>query len=395
VAEKTARGPSDRDVLLDVSRLIWRVWRGGLATGIDRVCVAYLRHYAPRALAVVQRNGHQFIFSPQQSRRLFDVLLGDGKRVRFRLAAAVLRGILTGRRAPPRRGMLYLNVGHTGLNEPTLPAWIAKSGLRAVYMVHDLIPITHPEFCRPPELEKHRQRIANVLASAAGVIGNSQASLDELAVYAAEQEKAMPTAIAAWISGWERPANVTAKSLDRPFFVTVGTIEGRKNHQLLIDVWRSLVVEMGERAPALVIIGQRGWQADDVFRVLDEPKELEGHVLELGSCGDRELAGWIAGARALLMPSLAEGFGLPVVEAMELGTPVIANDLPVFREIAGDVPTYLDPRSVEAWHSAIAAFMQDGSETARQESALKSYRAPDWTSHFEKVDAWLVTLRAA
>lgn len=390
-----SRAVGDRDLLLDVSRLIWRVWRGGLPTGIDRVCIAYLRHYAPRGLAVVQRGGRQFVFSRRQSDRLFDILLGGEKRSRARLAAAVLSGILTGRRAPPRRGMVYLNVGHTGLNEPTLPAWIAEFGLRAVYMVHDLIPITHPEFCRPAELEKHRRRMANVLSSAAGIIGNSKASLDELADYASTQQTTMPPAIAAWISGWDRPANVTAKSIDRPFFVTVGTIEGRKNHRLLIDVWQRLVGEMGEKAPTLVIIGQRGWQADDVFRILDRPEELEGHVLELGSCSDRDLAGWIAGARSLLMPSLAEGFGLPVIEAMELGTAVIANDLPVFREIAGEIPTYLDPHDVQAWQSSIRDFTDDAPELSRQKAALKSYRAPDWASHFKKVDAWLPSVGAA
>lgn len=383
----------DRDLLLDVSRLIWRVWRGGLPTGIDRVCIAYLRHYAPRSLAVVQRGGRQFVFSPRQSSRLFDVLLSGKKRMRTRLARAVLTGLVTGRRAPPRRDMIYLNVGHTGLNEPTLPAWIAEFGLRAVYMVHDLIPITHPEFCRPAELEKHRRRIANVLSSASGIIGNSQASIDELAAYAATQQASLPPAIAAWISGWDRPPSVEAKKMARPYFVTLGTIEGRKNHQLLIDVWRLLVGKLGQAAPILVIIGQRGWQAAEVIQVLDRPEQLEGHVLELGSCKDRDLAGWIAGARALLMPSFAEGFGLPLIEAMELGTAVIANDLPVFREIAGDIPTYLAPQDADAWRAAILAFMQDGPDLARQKAALKSYRAPNWAGHFKTVDAWLAKLK--
>ena len=76
--------------------------------------------------------------------------------------------------------------------------------------------------------------------------------------------------------------------------------------------------------------------------MLDDATELRVNVLELGSCADDELAAIVAGRERLLMPSFAEGFGLPVVEALELGTPVIASDLPVFREIAGDIPTYLD-----------------------------------------------------
>jgi len=95
----------------------------------------------------------------------------------------------------------------------------------------------------------------------------------------------------------------------------------------------------------------------------------------------------------LLMPSFAEGFGLPLIEAMELGTAVIANDLPVFREIAGDIPTYLAPQDADAWRAAILAFMQDGPDLARQKAALKSYRAPNWAGHFKTVDAWLAKLK--
>ena len=255
--------------------------------------------------------------------------------------------------------MIYLNVGHTGLDEPSLPEWIAQSRLRAIFMVHDLIPLTHPQFCRPPELSKHRRRMDNMLAAAAGIIGNSQASLEDLAGYARARGLTMPASIAAWISGWVRPRDFDTRKLGRPYFVCVGTIEGRKNHLMLLNVWRRLVAAEGGDAPVLVIIGKRGWQAEETIAILDRLGELSGSVIELSGCEDRDLAGWIAGARALLMPSFAEGFGLPVIEAMDLGTPVLASDLPVFREIAGSIPTYIDPSNAPGWEAAIRDFTQD------------------------------------
>jgi glycosyltransferase involved in cell wall biosynthesis len=381
-----------REYLLDVSRLVWRTWRGGIPTGVDRVCLAYVKHFGSRSQAVVQRKGLQFVLSPRQSDRLFGLLLAakPARRhefVRFWAAAAPI-----GLARRPRRGAIYLNVGHTGLNEASLPAWIARHRLRAVYLVHDLIPLTHPQFCRDGEAEKHRARMENVLTSAAGIIGNSRATLDDLAEFARDQQLAMPPSIAAWITGSAHPSEHQPRNHSRPHFIAVGTIEGRKNHQLLLDVWRKLVADLGQDTPDLLMVGRRGWKADHVFDQLDDLGELKGKVHELGACNDEELSDWMRGARALLMPSFAEGFGLPVVEALQVGTPVIASDLPVFREIAGDIPNYLDASDAQGWERLIRVFIGDSPERSRQLTRMRNYRAPGWSDHFSTVERWLTSL---
>jgi glycosyltransferase involved in cell wall biosynthesis len=176
--------------------------------------------------------------------------------------------------------------------------------------------------------------------------------------------------------------------------VTVGTIEARKNHLLLLRVWRRLIAEMGSEAPILAIVGRRGWEAEQAFALLDNPVDLGGHVFELRDVGDAPLASLIAGARALLMPSFAEGFGLPVVEALQIGTPVIASDLPVYREIVGSIPTYVDPRFDASWERVIRNFLTDDPERMRQKRALQGYKAPDWKSHFAHLETWLTVLQS-
>ena len=387
----------EREYLIDVTRLVWRCWSGRLPTGIDRVCLAYLEFYGERAQAVVQRGGLQWVFPPQESDRLFAAIRSGGRAFRRSLLALVPRTILSGRRntrsaAEDRPGPIYLNIGHTGLDEPSLPGWIRRNGLRAVFLVHDLIPITHPEFCRAGEAEKHAARMSNVLSCAAGIIGNSQATLDELQAFAELEQVSVPPFIAAWISGYEIPAAAPPATLDRPHFVVVGTIEGRKNHVLLFQLWRNLVEHYGNAAPRLVVIGQRGWEAEHALAMLDRNPLLRGHVRELGHTNDIDAARLIAGARALLMPSFAEGFGLPVVEAMQLRTPVICSDLPAFREIAGDIPVYLDPLDGPGWQRAVMDFMEDTPDRMRQVRQLRGYRGPDWPSHFATVDPWLATV---
>ncbi len=384
--------PSDRQILIDVSRLIWRSWRGNRATGVDRVCRAYVRRFRAQSLAVVQRRGRYYILNAKFSELLFELIIGGVSDFRSRFLRLSVLAFSTARQRAPRDGMFYLNIGHTGLDEPSLPKWIARNRLRAIYLIHDLIPLLHPEYCRPGEEAKHRQRMENVLKSAHGLIGNSQATIDDLAYFAGVNGLQMPPAVAAWIGGSEISTSVTAKSFDRPHFITVGTIEGRKNHSLLLHIWKNLVRQYGWDAPLLVIVGQRGWEASHALAMLDRAVDLKDHILELGDCDDLELASLIAGARALLMPSFAEGFGMPVAEALQLGTPVIASNLPVYREFAGTIPTYLDAIDGAGWTSAIADFTGDSLERKRQLQAMSGYDVPDWNSHFDQVQEWLAAI---
>jgi glycosyltransferase involved in cell wall biosynthesis len=92
----------------------------------------------------------------------------------------------------------------------------------------------------------------------------------------------------------------------------------------------------------------------------------------------------------LLFPSFAEGYGLPLIEALAAGVPVIASDLPAFREVAGDLPLYLDPIDGLGWLDAVLAFAK-AQQPARQAqlARLREYVPPTWAQHFGRVDAWL------
>ncbi|WP_420384406.1 glycosyltransferase family 4 protein [Novosphingobium sp.] len=382
--------PSD-PILLDISRLVWRRWAGRLPTGIDRVCLAYCDHFGSRALAVLQWRGHLRVLSARQSARLFALVARDGPGFRSRFVA-MLPGIWAARAGRTTPGQIYLNVGHTGLDDPALPRWIAARGARAVFLIHDLIPITHPRFCRAGEAARHTLRMRHALIAAHGIIGNSAATLRDLDAFAQSEGLPSPAQLPAWICGPTAPAGIKPAQPGRDWFITVGTIEGRKNHLLLLQTWQALAQIMGAATPLLVIVGQRGWEAQATHAMLDHDPQIRAHVIEHGRADDAMLATLITGARALLMPSFAEGFGLPVIEALDLGTPVIASDLPVFREITGTIPTYLDPADAPGWLATIQAFCGPCPERERQLCAIAGYRAPVWPDHFAAVEAWLADL---
>lgn len=381
----------DAPILLDVTRLIWRRWKGRLPTGIDRVALAYLEHFAPQAQAVVQHERFRRILDTKASQELFALLQAPGQSFKRSLVAGFVRNIahLQGK----GRGRFYLNVGHTGLNTPGFSTWTQETDVRPVYLVHDLIPISHPQFARAGEELRHRQRMRTALRTGVGIIGNSRSTLDELARFAETERLALPPFLAAWLGIDALPAVSTGDLPIVPTFVTLGTIEARKNHLLLLNVWSKLVDRMGNTAPRLLIIGQRGWEADEVFHRLDHDENLRGVVIELGRCSDEEVAKHLRSARALLFPSFAEGYGLPLVEALAAGVPAIASDLSVFRELCGDIPTYLGPHDERAWEAAIIDLVRPESALrSTQLQRLRGFVAPTWTDHFSSVQAWLTAL---
>jgi glycosyltransferase involved in cell wall biosynthesis len=172
-----------------------------------------------------------------------------------------------------------------------------------------------------------------------------------------------------------------------PAFVILGTIEGRKNHALLLSMWRRMLDERSAaQVPRLVIVGRRGWQADEVFARLDR-REFGDRVAEVGSLDDRRLAEALVGARVLLFPSFAEGYGIPLTEALAAGVPVIASDLPVFREIGQGAPELLPPDDAAAWSVAIAEYARpDSARRHEQLNRLAAFRVPDWHGHFFRVN---------
>ncbi len=378
-------------LLLDASRMVWRRWAGVRPTGIDRMCLAWHDHYAARAQAVLVHRRGRHILPMAASQALFGLLNADCPRDQFRrrFVAWAALNLVHLLRPQPGRGRMWLNVGHTGLNLPGLADWVRAADIRPVLMLHDIIPITHPEYCREGEKARHEVRVKTMLAIAHAVIGNSQDTLDRLNSYAAGIGMKVPTAVPVWPG----TPQLVMPTGDRPAptddFIMLGTIEGRKNLTLLLDVWEQLVAQQGEAAPRLLIIGRRGWACDDVLARLDAGG-FGSRVRETGALSDAQIARHLAGARALLFPSFAEGYGLPLVEALAAGVPVIASNLDVFREIGQGVPDLLPPDDVAGWAAAINAYAApDSPVRAAQMARLARFQAPDWPGHFQAVDAFL------
>jgi len=381
-------------VLIDVTRLLHRFMKKRLPTGVDRVSLAYIRHFGPRARAVLRYRGGKFVFRRAESEALFAWLLALGEP--GSPLPTIYKGLIAGCLAQRVRGQFLFNTGHSGLESDCYVAMLERQHVRPVFMVHDLIPITHPQYCRAGEQERHANRIRNAVRCASGIVCNSQATLNALTQWCGASGLLLPASTVALLAPELPPGMRGPRPVEGPYFVFLSTIEPRKNHIMLLRLWQCMAAEMGPRVPQLVIIGQRGWDYEEVTSLLEHSAVLRPLVREVSSCGDAELVNYLQHAQALLFPSFAEGFGMPVAEALAHGVPVIASDLPVFREFAHGIPEYVNALDVARWGSLVADYAaESGTLRAAQLARLAGFVAPTWAAHFAQVDGLLDQLAQA
>lgn len=293
----------------------------------------------------------------------------------------------------------HLPEGARYINVSQFPLWIAsyftwlerRRDIKPVFFIHDLLPLEMPEYFRAAEYERHRRRLANLARFAAGAIVATEVVERSLSDHLAGLgRKGLPVLVApvpvapVFAAPWEPDASLDTQA----YFVMCGTIEPRKNHLLVLQVWRELVRRDGPEAPKLVIVGNRGWKYEAVVDLLERSPSLSRHVVEVSGLSTPSLKRLLDHARALLMPSFAEGYGLPVREALAAGVPVIASAIPAFQAIgAAKNLTLLSPIDGEAWLATIRAFA--ASRPSCERDAAPTATTGDWSDYFEKIDAFV------
>jgi glycosyltransferase involved in cell wall biosynthesis len=281
---------------------------------------------------------------------------------------------------------VYVNTSHGRLFKPSVARWMSRQRAGGVFFVHDLIPIEYPHYNRPGEAERHAARLRLISRHARLVIVNSAATQVALMRWWAAQQLPQPpiTVIPLGVApAFTRDGAVPVSAT--PYFIVIGTIEPRKNHQLLLRIWQTMAGNPQgpqRNTPRLLLVGRRGWENQATFDLLDDTPALRPLVAETAGLSDGEIAQLLRGARALLAPSFAEGYGLPVAEALASGVPVIASDLPAHHEVGGRYIETLDPLDPTAWLQAIHDYADPANPRwLHQLATLSSYRAPSWSQH--------------
>jgi glycosyltransferase involved in cell wall biosynthesis len=241
---------------------------------------------------------------------------------------------------------------------PTLPR------TRTVLTVHDLTFIRDPESAFP-RLRRYLNRVVpQSVSRATHVLADSAATKSDLielfgtpaekvtVLYGGVDARFVP------VREPERLAAVRAKYGigDEPFILGIGTLQPRKNYRRLIQAFAHVKYQTSNIK--LVIVGGKGWMYDDIFSGVKR-LGLEGHVLFPGFVDDDDLPALYSAAEVLAYPSIYEGFGLPLLEAMACGTPVVTSITSSLPELAGDAALLIEPTEVEAIAAAMCRLLQD------------------------------------
>ena len=258
---------------------------------------------------------------------------------------------------------------------------------KLVYTVHDLAFWTHPDFATDETRLVCQREILQALTRAAGFLFVSQHTQDEfeLLLPAWLRLNQRPHGLAPGASRFPAPSIPAGPAADTAPWLVVGSLEPRKNHDAALDAYE-LYLAQSPRPRPLVLAGGSGWKSETVQRRLAALRDRGAPVTYLGYVPDSELAVLYASSFALIAPSWHEGFGLPLVEAMTAGLPVLASERASLPEVGGRAALYFPPESPAALADAMLTLESEpGTSASRATASRERSRAFSWAATAKSV----------
>ncbi len=417
-------------VAYDLTRLLLRSFGAG-PNGIDRVDLGLARHFlrmegagnrglllSPLSYAAISQRGavaflaaieaawredvdltEDQIFQSVRQRLLGSASHASGMRSRIigapasrtrttlRLGSALAPSLLWPRRVPKNSVFVHATQFPTAASF----RWLARRpDVKPIFFVHDMLPIQRPEFFNAEQVAEHRAFLEIFLRYGHAAIVHSDSVKKDLVAFLNSRSSGNKKILVASMPASRIFASAAPPDVElcaRPYFVLCGTIEPRKNHLLLLKVWKEIVQADGAGAPKLVIIGRRGWKNEEVFDLLDRAPWVSSHVIEVAGLSTPGMKHLIANSRALLMPSLAEGYGFPIVEAKAARAPVIASDIAVFREIGGDGVAFCAVSDIAAWLAAVRTHIAASVPSSRV--GMEAANEAAWKDYFRGMEDFI------
>lgn len=304
-------------------------------------------------------------------------------------------------RVVPVRGATIVILGGFWAQGMTLEPFFHahRAGVRVGALIHDLIPISHPEFCDAQLVIDFTTSVAELCSFADFLLTVSDATgsivTDFLRRHDARDIPVRTVANAHVMAG-VRPHTAWPPALaaveGRPFALYVSTIEGRKNHLYVANAWRRLIAE-GVKVPDLVFIGREGWRVGALQDVLQATEMLGGRLHMAHGLTDGELATVYDACQFTLFTSFVEGWGLPIGESLVHGRPCIASGTSSMPEVGGAFADYVDPYDIADGVTVIRRMITDKRYRAERQRAIQRDFTPrTWADVFADFTAALEQL---
>lgn len=261
---------------------------------------------------------------------------------------------------------------------------------RTILTVHDLSFLRLPH-CSEPHLRAYLSKAVPRSARRAHLILADSENTRQDVIELLDIPPGRVEVLYAGVDERFRPIGETAEvrtryRLPERFILSVGTLEPRKNYERLIEAFALLKGRVPSASDVkLVIVGQKGWLYEGIFAAV-ERLNLQGEIIFSGYVADEDLPALYSAAELFVYPSLYEGFGLPPLEAMACGTPVVASSAPCLPEVLGDAALFAPPDEVEAMASAMErALLDEGLRHQLREKGFSRAKAFSWEKSARKL----------
>jgi glycosyltransferase involved in cell wall biosynthesis len=268
-----------------------------------------------------------------------------------------------------------------------------KHGLKIITCCYDLIPVLFPQYCVGDVASRFKEYF-NMLTwgSAAVLCISKQTQNDYLALCSQLGAPERPTCILPLgdnvPSGNGDISPAIEAVLAEPFILFVSTIERRKNHEVLYRAYH-LLCQLGHKhlLPKLVFVGMPGWGVGDLLKDIELDPLTQGLIIQLNHVNDGELGELYKKALFCVYPSLYEGWGLPVGEALAVGKAVLASNQGSLPEVGGNLVKYLDPWNSKSWADAILEWVTSPSAIQQMErKVVEQYEVRSWAAAAKSVE---------
>lgn len=369
-----------KKIYIDISMVIV----GTNFTGIPRVVMELTKK-------LYHNPGLELIFLEyHQKRDDFEIIDGEKFAAFCREKKGNRRKLRTGKHISlwgMEKGSVFFDmdtVWKTRVRRSFLYPRLKEKGVKIIPFVQDIIGVTHPQFCPGDDVLNFLDFVGAAAAYADDIVVTSHATKGAVEELCGKLKVPCPSIEIVPLGGdfkrLSKRTTIISEEVKKiaesgPYLLMVGTIDPRKNHKLLLDAYDGGLKELSMH---LVIAGHKGWDVDDLLERMEGHEDFGKGVFHVNGASDEEIDYLYQRCYALAFPSYIEGYGLPIIESMVRGVPVIAADTPINMEVGGEYALYFGQDKPEELVNRVAELISKPEIYEAVKEKLKNFIPPTW-----------------
>lgn len=268
-----------------------------------------------------------------------------------------------------------------------------QTPLTLKFLCHDLMPVSTPQFVFENVTKNFKKYINETIKVADFFYCNSNYTKNELTDYYYKNNLTPPPmqVITLGCDLHNKAKTITDDNsinelIKEPYLLFVSTIEIRKNHQLIYDMYLKLLEQGINNLPKIYFVGKRGWKVDDLLNQLDNDNRIQDKIILLNNITDNQLLQLYQNCWFALYPSFIEGYGLPVAECLSMGKYCLSSNAGSLPEAGGEFIDYLSPYELESWCEKFLFLINNPDYIDQKEQYIKeNYRPVSWESFAKEI----------